>query len=186
MYVFDKSRWPIVVVTHKAYEGDAEFASFLTHLNALVSQPEHYIYIDVQPATFVVPPIARFRMLALWYREHAEICERLCVGSATVIPSAAARGALRVFLEMSRARVKRYAAKDLSDALNWAEARLAVDRRRSSSSTMPATMPRISVPPRRESKTWSVSGDGDPKETRVAHKSVPIDRGTLDKGSGRR
>jgi hypothetical protein len=125
MYRFDKSQWPIVVVVHDSAHTDEDFDQYLRELEALLESGERYAYVEVMPASMELPPFPRIKRFISWYRAHRAESTRWCVGAASVIPNAAARGAATFFTQVTGTAPLHYFARDLQDALDWARARLA-------------------------------------------------------------
>lgn len=125
MYRFDKSQWPIVVVVHDSSHTDEDFDQYLRELEELLASGERYAYVDVMPPAMTLPPFPRIKRLIGWYRAHRAETVRWCVGAASVIPNAAARGAATFFTQVTGTAPLHYFAKDLDDALDWARTRLA-------------------------------------------------------------
>ncbi|HMJ15080.1 MAG TPA: hypothetical protein VK524_26885 [Polyangiaceae bacterium] len=127
MYRFDKSQWPIVIVTHDSSHTDEDFDAYLRGLEGLFTSGERYAYVDVMPASMTLPPFARIKRFISWFREHRDEADHWCVGAASVIPNAAARGAATFFVQVTKSATPRYFAKDLQDALDWARTQLAAN-----------------------------------------------------------
>jgi hypothetical protein len=128
MYRFDLTRWPIVLVDQGPSHTDAEFDAYLRQLEALYLRRERFVYVDVMPATMSLPPLGRIKRLIGWFDAHRESATRWCIGSASVIPNAAARGAANFFVRTARTEVPRYFARDLDEALAWAKRQLEAER----------------------------------------------------------
>jgi hypothetical protein len=130
LYQFDKNQWPIVVVVHDSAHTEADFDAYLEELDALLKSGERYVYIDVMQANMELPPFARIKRLIAWYQAHREESARWCIGTAFVIPNAAARGAANFFLQITqitKTAMPRYFAQDLEAALFWARTKLAAE-----------------------------------------------------------
>jgi hypothetical protein len=87
---------PLLVVVHAARFDESEMREMVAGYEGCFSRNERYAVLTVAPNLFVHLGAAERKLISDWVNQpHVrEASKRLCVGSATVAPSAVARGAM--------------------------------------------------------------------------------------------
>jgi hypothetical protein len=92
--------FPLLVVVHGPRFDDGEFREMVDGYERYFERDERYAILTVSPGDSVTLGARERKLIADWAntpRVH-EVSKRLCVGTATVVPSRLARGALTALL----------------------------------------------------------------------------------------
>lgn len=117
---------PFLVVTHVGVATDEEFAKHLLAVETNMYGARSGRRIVIHDATWGGPTSAmQRRMQADWLKRHEDKLRKLTIASVFVVPSTFVRGVLTAILWLQPLPVEHYVASSLSEALEWAEKRLA-------------------------------------------------------------
>ncbi len=91
---------PLLVVLQKPRFDETEMQELTAGYERYFRRNERYAVLTVSPSRFVQAGAKERKLVADWLNDPRvrEISERLCVGSANVVPSAIARGAMTALM----------------------------------------------------------------------------------------
>jgi len=117
--IIDESSFPIVRIGFTGSKSsDLNFQSYLDQTKACYRHGKKLaIIFDATHAS--IPSLSHQKMQANWLKENEELMQKLCVGTAYIIPNAAIRGILKMIFSFQKQPVPYKIFKTEPEADAW-------------------------------------------------------------------
>ena len=127
---FFEGAWPLLVSVGPMQTTDVELEQTWAGYERYFARGERYALMTVSPREAQSPGARERKRMADWANTPRvrEFSKKLCVGSATVVPSAIMQGALTAILWLWKPAAPHLAVRTVADGLTFCLERLAAEK----------------------------------------------------------